>query len=268
MSKNKYFLLGLILIFAQCCYTLAGLEWQMKIVSKKGEKVATSMIHLYAQNGNVREEFSEGSIYPLAKEGSYFLYKSEGNLIYLVNPKDKTYTEMPLEQMLQALGAMQMMTIQLTNVKVNATKLPSEKIGNYSCNHIMLDTSYDMNLKIMFMSVKQHIEQSHEIWGTKEIPIDELAATFKEKSFKLGMKDVDELIEKYKNILEDVGFIVKSVIDHKITDLKNNKTEHTITETTAYNIESKKLSNDLFIIPANYKKQELFPSNFPMGEKK
>jgi len=263
MLKNRYFLLWIVLIILQCCYALAGLEWQMKSVIKKGEKEATGVIHLYAQNGNVREEFTEGRSSPLAKEGSYFLYKSEGNLIYLVNPKDKTYMEMPLEQMLQMLGTVQMMTIQLSNVKVNVTKLPPEKIDNYQCNHIRLDTSYDMNLKIMFMSVKQHIEQSHEIWGTKQIPIDELAATFKDKAFRLGMKDVDELIEKYKNILEDVGFIIKSVIDQTTTDLKSNKTEHSVTETTTYNIESKKLSNDLFIIPANYKKQELFPSNFP-----
>lgn len=268
MFKQKSFIYLIILIFVQCCFVLAGLEWQMKFVNKKGKKDVIGEIHLYAQNGNVREEFIKGTTNPLAKEGGYFLYKSEGNTVYFVNPKDKTYAEFPLELMLQSLAASQMMEINISNAKVEVSKLPNETIDSYKCNHLVLNSSYDMKMKIMFMSMEHHIEQIHELWMTKDIAVNEISSVYLDKSFKTGLKGVDELTEKYKDILKDRGFIIKSVMDQKTTDLKTNKTEHSIVEMTAYNIQTKNLDNSLFEIPANYKKIELIPTNLPFGKQK
>lgn len=268
MLKKKFFICLLVLTIVQSCLVLAGLEWHTKIVNKRGEKEGVGNIHLYAQEGNVREEFTKGKVNPLAKEGSYFLYKSEGNMVYLVNPKDKTYAEFPLELMLQSMSSSQMMQITISNAKVDVKKLAMETIGSYKCEHIVINSSYDMKMKVVFMSMEHHIEQAHELWITKDIPIKDVSENYFQKSFKTGLKDLDDLIKKYQDIIGNKGFTVKSLLEQKTTDLKTQKTEHTITEMDIYDVQSKKLDSSLFEIPANYNKVELFPAEVPFGKKK
>lgn len=268
MLKKKFFICLLVLTIVQSYFVLAGLEWHAKIVNMRGEKEDIGNVHLYAQSGNVREEFTKGRVNPLAKEGSYFLYKSEGNMVYLVNPKDKTYAEFPMELMLQSMTSSQMMQITISNAKVDVKKLATETIGSYKCEHIMINSSYDMKMKVMFMSMEHHIEQVNELWLTKDVPINEISDNYFQKSFKTGLKDLDDLIKKYQDVIGDKGFMMKSILDNKTTDLKTKKTEHTIMEIDTYDVQSKKLDSSLFEIPANYNKVELFPTELPFGKKK
>src|SRR4030042_3453839 len=202
---KKVNLLLVLLIFIYVSAASAGLVWKSNIVSKTDGKAATIEAKYYAQDGNVRQEFVKGTMIPFAKEGSYILYKKDVQTMYIVNPAEKTYMELPLD----ALGGMmsQFMTIDVEKVKV--TKLEAETVLTYKCNHIKIETSYAMKSEMVKM--ESRVEQTQEVWGTFSIPTEELSAMFLNQSFKTGIKDLDEAIAKQMSAIKDVGFPIKTI---------------------------------------------------------
>lgn len=186
--------------------------------------------------------------------------------IYLVNPKDKTYAELPLDALMQMAGSMMQMTV--SNSKVDVKQLPAEKVLNYECNHIKVDASYDMEMKMMGFQIKNHTEMTHELWGATGIPEKEISPLYKNMNFKTGMKDLDALIEKQMAALKDIGFPVKSVMVNKSTD-QQGKTTTMTTETKVTDISVKNVEEGLFKIPPDYEKTSFMPQipNMPMKKK-
>ncbi len=256
MKKSCVFLW--VLFFAlQTGLVFAGIEWQTKSVFKSGEKETNYILsHLYAQGGNVREEFVEmgKKSDPNRKEGGYWIYKSGTNMVIVVDPEEKTYMEVDMDKILQMGGAIaKLMKITITNPSVEVSKIGSEVLGKYKCDHYLIKTSYDIETKVAFIKSKNHVEEIKEIWATNDIPSMELAGGFKNKSFKTGMEDIDRLIEKEMQAQRDMGFVLKSITTQKNTD-KKGKVETNITETNVIDITFKNISDELFKVPAGYKK--------------
>ena len=260
MLKKLMILTGLLLLIPMAT-VFAGIEWQSKTATSTGEKQNIMLVHAYAQDGNVKQEFVKGMSNPLMKEGSYMLFLKGSSIIYLVNPKEKTYSEFPLDAMMQMAGSMMQMTI--TNAKVDVKQLPAEKILNYACNHARIESSYDMEMKMMGFQIKNHTEQSNEMWGTTAIADKELSPLFKSMNLKTGMKELDALIEKQVSVIKDLGFPIKSVMVTKTTDQKGKVTTITA-ETTVSEIVTKSLSASLFEIPKDYEKTSLLPTMPPV----
>lgn len=265
MLKRMTILIGLLLLM-HMGNVFAGLEWQGKTVSTMaGQKQNSMEMHGYAQNGNVREDFVKGSPNPMFKEGSYFLFLKGNPTIYLVNPKDKTYAEMPLDAIMQMAGSMMQMTV--SNSKVDVKQLAPAKVLNYECNHIKMDASYDMEMKMMGFQVKNHTEMTHELWGATGIPEKEISPLYKSMNFKTGMKDLDVLIEKQMAVIKDLGFPVKSVMVNKTTD-QQGKTNTMTAETNVTDISVKDVNEELFKIPSDYQKTSFMPQMPNMMPKK
>ncbi len=254
---RRIMLIAVVAIFFTTGTVFAGIEWQAKIVSSRKDKETTTLVHFYAQQGNVREEFVEvGGQGGLRKQGMYWLYKGKEDMVYVVNPEEKTYMAVSFDSLMKFTSALtQLMQMKISNVNVEVKELGQETVGEYKCKHLTINSSYDMEIKIMIMKVKSHIEQTKELWGTTSIPMDEMADAFKARTFRVGIKDLDDLIEKQIEIYKDLGFVVKSVTTEKNTT--KNKTETSITTMTVSDITTKNLSQDLFEIPDDYKKVEL-----------
>ena len=244
-----FFLLQTTLVFA-------GVEWQAKSVTKEKGKESTTLIHGYAQNGNVREEFVEvKGENPLTEKGMWWLYKGEGNTVYVVDPKEKTYIAVSLDSLMQFGGALsQFMKMTVSNLKVEVKPLNPETVSTYECKHIMINSIYDTEMKVVIMKTKSHVEQSQEIWAADIKSFQDMASAFKMKAFKTGMKDLDALIQKQMEAYKNLGFSLKSITTQKTTQGK--KTEITTTEMTVSDIATKDLNQDLFKIPADYKQIE------------
>lgn len=246
-------LIALAFFFLKTTFVFAGVEWQAKSVTKGKGKESTILIHGYAQNGNVREEFVEvKGENPLSEKGMYWLYKGEGNTVYVVNPKDKTYMAISIDSLMQFGGAAaQFMKITITNPKVEVKQLNPEMVSTYECKHIMINSTYDMEMKVVIMKTKSHVEHSQEIWAADVKAFQDMASAFRMKSFKTGMKDLDELIQKQMEPYKNLGFVIKSISTQKNTQGK--KTEITTTEMTVSDIATTNVNEDLFKIPADYK---------------
>ncbi len=254
--KKSFGVALICMLLTQVGLIFAGIQWQAKIVTSRADKEEAIISYVYAQDSNVREEYVEASgENVLMEKGHYWLYKGSENTVYIVNPDEKTYMALSIDSLAQLTGGLQqIMKMTISNAKVEVNKLDPETVGGYSCNHLKINTAYDMEMKILFIKTKSHIEQSKEIWGTTAIPISELANSFRTKSFKVGIVELDSLLGVEMAAYKDFGFTVKSVTIEKTTS--GNKTETSTTEMTVSDVVTKNLSSDLFTIPADYKKVE------------
>ncbi len=257
--KNKIVIL-LVLFLFHVNLMFAGIEWQAKIVSNLGEKEENSILtHCYAQDGNVREEFLEiGKKSDLfRKKGGYWLYRSGTDSVIIVDPEEKTYMEIDMNRILQMSGAMaKLIRITITNPKVEVSNLGQENIGTYKCNRILIKTSYDIETKIAIIKTKNHVEETKEIWATDDIPSIETAGGFKNKTYKTGFEVLDNLIQKEIQAQKEIGFVIKSLTTRRNFD-KKGKTETDISEMSVSNISLKNFPDELFKVPASYKKVEI-----------
>lgn len=235
----------------------AGIEWQAKTVFKAGEKETNYILsHLYAQGGNVREEFIEigEKSDSSRKEGGYWIYRSGTDTVTIVDPEEKTYMEIDRDKILQMSGAIaKLIKTTITNPNVEVSNLRSEVLRKHRCDHLLIKTSYDIETKVAFIKSKNHVEEIKEIWATDDIPFMEVAEGFRKTPFKTGLEDLDRLIDKEMQTQKDIGFVLKSITTHKITD-KKGKTEINIIETHVTDIAFKNYPDEFFKGPEGYEK--------------
>lgn len=247
-------LTGLLLLAVP---VFAGIEWQTKTTTDARGATTTIIMQVYARSGIVRQEFIEaGGKNPLMDKGMYWLFKGDSSKIYIVKPDDKTYVAVNFDSMMHFAGAMsKMMQTTITNPTVTVKELAPEMVGSYLCKHILISSSYDMEMKIMGMNVRSRVESNREIWATGAVSMQDLARAYKIHEFKTGNSELDKLVilqmEKYK----DVGFLLKSKTVTATT--RNEKTDTSTTEMEVSNIVSHPLNADLFTIPADYTESDI-----------
>jgi hypothetical protein len=256
---KKYVCIIAALLIMQVSFSIAGLVWKSDTKAIGEEKENVISFQCYAQGGNVRQDVLKGGSMPLMKEGSYMLFKKDSNSIFIINPKDKTYSELPIDAMMGIAASM--MKIEPGDVKVE--KLAPEVISGYKCNHIKINSNYSMKMQLMGMEMK--VTQEQEIWGTKDLPVSELADLFILQAFKTGWKDLDEQISKQISAMQDIGFPIKSVTIVKQVSAKGAGTQTKTVESISYDIESKKLDDAIFKVPEGYKKIEMFSPGMMRG---
>jgi hypothetical protein len=249
---------ALILLAGQA---LAGMEWKATITSTAKGKETVTKINGWAQGGNVREEFVEAAKgqNALAKKGMYWIYLGQSGKVQIVDPKEKSYYEMSLDSVLAMAGALgQVMQLTISNAKVKVNSLAAEKVLEYECKHLSVESAYDMEMKMLFIKAKSHIDETREMWGTSALPLNEMAASYRFKSFKLGIKELDEMLKSQIKAYQSLGFVLKSVATQNTTDEKG-KVQTTVTSMEVTEMAVKAVSTDLFKVPEGYKKQELLP---------
>ncbi|MEO0184995.1 MAG: DUF4412 domain-containing protein [candidate division WOR-3 bacterium] len=235
-----------------------GIEWQAQTTTKTKDQESKVIIHGYAQKGMVREEYvdvSDGKN-QLTKKGMYWLYYPDKNDIYIVDPEEKAYFVMNVDSIAKLTGALsKFVKFTISNPKIEVKKLDSENILGEDCQHIQMNTSYDMETKIMIMKVKTHTEESKEIWATS-MHLEDISLNFSKKSFSSGIADLDSMIRKEMEAYEGVGFILKSITTNKTSDAKGKVTSESVTEMVIEKLETKDLNADLFTVPSDYKQIE------------
>jgi len=265
MLKRTAFILAAVLV---CTVSLAqaGIIWQVDIKGDKSKGETNTIAKVWAQGGQVREEFVEvtGKIQnKMQSKGMWWLYKAGTNTVYIVDPEEKTWMGVQFDSLMNLMGAIgSLISMKITNIKSETKDLGEEKIGDYDCKHIAIVSSYDTEMKVLMMKIKSHTEKNKEIWSTNQLPMDEIAMSFREQSFKTGMKGLDSLIQIEIQNQKDLGFILKTVETEVTKDAKGKEEKSTSTMTVT-GIEVKDLAADIFEIPADYK--EISLENLPGG---
>jgi Domain of unknown function (DUF4412) len=265
MLKRAVFILTAMLVLS-VSLAQAGIVWQIDIKGEgKGE--TNSIAKVWAQGGLVREEFVEvtGKVQnKMQSKGMWWLYKTGTNTVYIVDPEEKTWMGVQFDSLMNLMGAIgNLISMKITNIKSEIKDIGTEKIGDYDCKHIAIVSSYDMEMKVLMMKVKSHTEKNKEIWSTSQVPMDEIALSFREQSFKTGMAGLDSLVQIEMQSQKDLGFILKSVETSVTTDAKGKESDKSTSTMTVTGVEVKDLSADIFEIPKEYKEINL--ENLPGG---
>lgn len=238
---------------------LAGMEWKSKITSTVKGKEAVTLINGYAQGGNVREDFIEvpKDQGDLSKKGMYWIYLGQSGKVQIVDPKKKTYFEMSLDSVLALAGVLsQVMQMTVSNAQVKVNSLAAEKVLDYDCKHLSVESAYDMEIKMLFIKSKSHIDETREMWGTSALPLTEMAASYRFKSFKLGIKELDAMLKSQAAAYQSLGFVLRSAVTQNTTDEKG-KVQTTVTKMDVTEMTVKEVSADLFNVPEGYTKEEM-----------
>lgn len=262
MKKFLFFVFLVLpfLLFSDLLYEFSGKSWTE---GSKKEMPLTGTVFLKSPS-SFRVEFKE-SENPMLTEESVILSK-DLKTIYLLNTKDKTYAELNFEDLMQSLVSLagSLLNLEIENPKVEVRKGSEDKnILGFSCKHIIIETSYDMKMKVLFMKSKQKIHYISEYWLAPTFPVM-LKDWYQEKSFKTGIPDLDKLIEMETAQVKGMVLKIK-----KVTETKNEKGETTKTydESEITKIEEKDFPSSYFEIPKDYKKIELFPKEEKEGTK-
>jgi hypothetical protein len=240
-----------------------GIEWQAHTITKIKDKESKVVVHGYAQKGMVREEYVEvsGEENQLTEKGMYWLYSSDKNEVYIVDPEEKSYFAMNVDSIVRFIGVLnKFVKFTISNFKVESKELETANVLGADCRHIQINTAYDMETKIMIMKVKSHTEESREIWTTSQ-HLEDISLNFSKRAISVGIAELDSLIRKEMEIYGNVGFILKSVTISKTSDAKGKISSESTTEMEIENLTVKELSEDLFKIPSDYKQIEF---NFKM----
>lgn len=178
--------------------------------------------------------------------------------IFLLNTRDKTYAELDLNDLIQFFKIIpsDLLNIEIENTKVEI-KEGSENLNilNYPCKHIIVETSYEMKIKMLFIKNTNKIYSYSEYWISNSFPIN-MKDWYQEKSLKTGVEEIDLILEKETSIPK--GMVLKY---KRRIEIKNEKGEITKIneEAEVTKIEEKTLPLDFFEVPKDYKKIEFFP---------
>lgn len=244
-----------------------GLAWQSEIMSVSNEDTSFTKSVVYAQANQVRQEYTEitGKVKnAMTEKGFWWLYKGSSKIIYIVNPEEKTYFGMNFDSLMSMMGALgSLLSMKITNAASSVQDLGTEQLMGYDCRHILISSAYDMEMKVLMMKVKSHVERKNEVWATSQLPTEEIAMSFWEGGFKTGMAGLDSLIAKEMELYKGIGVMLKSVSKTVTTDAKGKTTESSSTMTVT-GLEQKPLDDALFQLPVDYK--EITLDKIPGGD--
>ncbi|MCX6199399.1 MAG: DUF4412 domain-containing protein [Bacteroidetes bacterium] len=119
-----------------CAFTLLiinaqGVYIEMKISTTGGKEIITGLMKAYSQDGNNRSEMNMNMTG--APEGigniTMLTLKSNANTVYLLNEKNKTYTEFSSSTETEDMK-------DYPQSEYEVTVLGIEKVNNYTCKHV------------------------------------------------------------------------------------------------------------------------------------
>jgi len=246
-------------------YAFAGVQWTQTVVSSDTQaNVETVVMTCYAQDGNLRQEFTQVKRRTRAgeMEKGFWLFRADVDSVAIVDDEEKSYVAMSVEDLVSMTGGMSsLMNMKINKPSVSVEKLSPEKFGGYDCSRYRLLTSYDLEMKMAVVDVRQRVEQVTDYWLARTFPVKEVPAAFITKQYWTGRKEVDMLIKKTMEAHREMGagFPVRTITRCTTTDTtkKNVKPQATYIETVVSGVKIRPLPAFLFSIPTGYTKMDM-----------
>jgi hypothetical protein len=205
---------------------------------------------------NMRLDFTRGDRM-IFKDGSVVLSRDGGKTLLVLDPKQKSYFELDLEEVFGSLGnAMKSMggvvQFSIRNQKVQVSPGTSGgTIEGYATTKYRVDSTYEMTMKVMGMGSTSNIHSVTETWTTDKLG-SELITFVQMKGLRTGMEDLDKLLASQTKGVK--GFPLKQVTTTTTTSGKKSQTNTTTVMIT--DIRNAKIDLAKFEVPKGYKKEE------------
>lgn len=234
----------------------AGLTYDFKS-STEGQGGGNLTGSAAIEGQNIRMEITDGDDV-MFKDNSVVLSKNGGSTLVILDPKNKTYTELEVDQVFSALGSMMKSMGGMFKMSIKDPKVSVREAGDggtiegYPTRKYLIDSSYELAMKVMGMSRSTQIESQTEAWATDKIK-PEFMTFVQQRGLRTGMADFDELISKQAAAIK--GFPLKQVIRTKTTS--GGKSQTSTTTMTISNIKEVNVPDSKFAVPAGYEKTEM-----------
>lgn len=197
-------------------------------------------------------------------KGTYMIADRGARMVILVDPKEKSYAEMPVDAIGQAMGSMiggmgKMLKIKVSNAKFSTQDLGAgESVGGFATRHYRVVHDYDMDVQVAWMKSNTSNHTEADYWVNPEIsalpnPIFEMFASV---GSALVASDA-EFVRDVKVAMDKMfkGVPVKAITRTTSIDKKGKKTE-SVSTMEMLNITRANVPDAVFAIPAGYTKAE------------
>jgi hypothetical protein len=233
LQKEKMMKRLTLIVFAVAlCFAVQSAKADVKIVNDvkammNGKDQGSGENISYYKLDRARMESPSGGI---------SIIRLDKSVMWVLDPKEKTYMEITAEQM-KAMAALMKGEIKPEVEKTEETK----KIGKYNCTKILV------TMKIMGTTT------TTEVWGTSEIEPDETLVKFSEKMAEV-FKDNPNLQSSNKMMQDIYGMGMFPVQIYTKAKMMGMESENT---STLKSISTDELDDSLFELPEDYTKRDM-----------
>jgi hypothetical protein len=219
----------------------------------------------YVAGGNARIEFSNVNV-PQMKaqggpfaDGAYILVKSSTKQYIVVDTKQKQYTEMNQDQLMQMTSALtQLLKFEMSNVHIDASRVqPDTTVDSYKAAHYHLNQTYHMKMSMAFIHQESDVQASGDYYYASQFA--DLINPYMSSGWSAATNFFNN--PDYTNQLKaaaakmPAGVPVLVVIRNTNTDKKGRVVTGTTTMRTT-NLVRGDIPASTFEIPAGYTKYE------------
>lgn len=267
MRKSRRFILAVTLGLALASPAWAGISYKAVTETKTpgGRGGMKMLVDAQVEGDKARIEFKESNN-PMMGRGSVMITDDCGKTIYLVNPKEKTYSRWDVDAMAKLLGGVMggmggMFKMEISNPKVEKLlEEPGPSISGVATTHVRTKSSYAMSMKVLGMNQASKVESVQDVRVASSLTDLGFGVWLRKEPPKTGHADLDRLIAAEMDKV--TGVPLKMVTVQTSTDTKKGQT--TTTETTMEVTELKTgvapAGAESYRVPAGFKEVELFPA--------
>lgn len=247
-------------LLAQNFYYEAVTQTQVPGFVGGGEQIST--VHAWVDGDKARIEFQDSAAPGGAfQAGSYLLTTDGGSVLYLVDPEEKTYSEIDLGNLFSTVnaameamgGVVQMEFTDFSNEQL--LEEPGDTILGYPTTHYQYRTGYTMNMSIMGMSRENRSESENDFWCSSELNAAGLHVWLRPDRFRTGNEEFDQLIEQGMGNLDCLPLRSQTVT----RTINNNQTSETTSTTEVTVFREEAVAEELFAIPPDFVERPFAP---------
>ncbi|HXI12280.1 MAG TPA: hypothetical protein VNM92_06510 [Thermoanaerobaculia bacterium] len=195
---------------------------------------------------------------PVYGQGTYVLSLLSARSIYIINPRTRTYYDVPLSTVANSLGSAK---IEVTNLKAGTKKMDDHPlIAGVPTDHYRFESSYDMTVMFGSIPLRQAVVTTVDSWTTNafgSVPAPIFAST----DFTTGNAELDKLISAETSRVSGLALrqIVTITTSAKKTgvarkDVKLNVSKRQTSEILVSAVRNVQVEPSFFQIPEGFTK--------------
>jgi len=236
----------------------AGISYQARTTSEgtKGADMQSNLVRAWVDGDKAKIEFVESNN-PMMGKGTYLVTSDGSKTLYLVDPKEKTYSKFDLDGIAQLTGgAMKMMNAKFSDPKVEP--LGEENGGlvvGIPTTLYRYRTSYTMSMSFMGMKTSSKTVEEQETWVAPKLVEAALGIWLRRDAPKTGNDELDGMIRAQRSKWQ--GFPLKQRTVRTATDNKG-KSQVTTTTMEVIDWQPAVVPASTFAIPAGFKETDMF----------
>lgn len=257
MVQKRGFIWKVLAVVFLAAVANAGVYYEAKTTGEgKGAKMQAAVVKAWVSGDQAKILF-ESSENPFAKSGTYLLTTDGGQTLYLVNPKEKTYSRWDMHALMGTAAAMgQMMQLEISEGKVEKLEeKPGGVIAGLPTTYYKFRQTYRQKVRFLMMKQDKQVEQIHELWVAPKL-VEKALGAYLQKTPRTPSEEFNKLLAlEYEKVQ---GFPLKR---RTVTTTKNGATETQVVTTEVLTLQMTPVPASTFALPPDFKEVELFPGS-------